>query len=240
MIDGKRVLALVPARGGSKRLPGKNLRDLGGKPLIAWSVMAALQAPQVDVAVVSTDSPAIRDAGIAAGAQAPFLRPAVLARDQTSSEDTALHALDFMEREAGHAYDVLVLIEPTSPLRARGDVAGVLQLLSARWAEADAVVGVGPIALEQPAVAKTRDASGLLQPWLLSTGGSLGKASEKAYFPYGGIYACKAQVLREQRSFYPARTLGYEVERWQHYEVDELEDFLCIEAIFRHRGGTLL
>lgn len=240
MIDGKRVLALIPARGGSKRLPGKNLRKLGGKPLIAWSVMAALLAPEVDMVVLSTDSEEIRAAALAAGAHAPFLRPPELAQDESSSEDTALHALEFMERETGEPYDVLVLLEPTSPLRARDDVGGALRMLVTHWTDADAVVGIGPITLQQPAIAKTRDDLGLLCPWVLSTGGSSAKAGERAYFPYGGFYACKAGVLRDFRSFYPPRTLGYEVERWQHYEVDELEDFLCVEAIFNHRGGILL
>lgn len=239
MIDGKRVLALVPARAGSKRLPGKNLRDLAGRPLLGWSVLAARGAPEVDAVVVSTDSAAIRDAGLAAGAQVPFLRPAELAGDASSSEDAALHALDFMERAGGQPYDVLVLVEPTSPLRARADLSGVLQMLSTHWVQADAVVTVGPIALQQPAIAKTRDAAGFLRPWVLSAGGTTAQAGEKAYFPYGGLYACKASVLRELRTFYPSRTMGYEVERWQHYEVDDLEDFLCIEAICRHRGGIL-
>lgn len=239
MIEGKRVLALIPARGGSKRLPGKNLRDLGGQPLIVWSIRAAQEAAAIDAVLVSTDSVDIRSAALVAGAQAPFLRPPELARDETSSEDTALHALNWIEQASGASYDVLVLVEPTSPLRARSDLDGVLAMLVANWDDADAVVAVGPIALEQPAVAKTRAPSGLLKPWVASTGGSLRQSEDKAYFPYGGMYACKTSVLRQERTFYPARTFGFEVGRWQHYEVDELEDFLCIEAIFRYRGGTL-
>lgn len=240
MLDGRRVLALIPARGGSKRLPGKNLRELGGKPLIAWSILAAQRAGEVDDLLVSTDSEAIRAAALQAGASAPFLRPAELAQDHSPSEDMALHALDWMERASGRPYELLVLVEPTSPLRGQGDLSGVLQMLSANWAQADAVVAVGAIALEQPALAQTRDPQGLLRPWLLGAGRQAAQAGAKAYFPYGGLYACKTAALRAARSFYPPRTLGYEVQRWQHYEIDEIEDFVCVEAIFKHRGGTLL
>ncbi|NHN39438.1 acylneuraminate cytidylyltransferase family protein [Pseudomaricurvus alcaniphilus] len=119
MIQGKSVLALIPARGGSKRLPGKNVRDLGGKPLIGWSIEAARNAEYVDRVMVSTD-----DAGIAAaaqqyGAEVPFMRPAALANDTASTNAVILHCLESL---APQQFDIVVVLQPTSPLRNAVDI----------------------------------------------------------------------------------------------------------------------
>lgn len=111
-----RILALIPARGGSKRLPGKNIRVLGGKPLIVWSIDVAKDIPEICDILVSTDDPAIAAVCAAAGALVPWLRPADLATDTASSVDVALHALDLYESEKG-AVDGLLLLQPTSPFR---------------------------------------------------------------------------------------------------------------------------
>jgi len=125
------VLALVPARGGSKGLPGKNLRGLGGHPLVAWAVAAGLQADGVGRVLVSTDDPAIRDAALAAGAEAPFLRPADLAADDTTDLPVFLHALDWLAAHEGYVPDVVVQLRPTSPLRPPGLVDAALATLVA-------------------------------------------------------------------------------------------------------------
>jgi CMP-N-acetylneuraminic acid synthetase len=230
-----KTLALILARGGSKRLPGKNIRPLAGKPLIAWSIEAALASPGVDDVVVSTDDEAIARAAREHGAQVPFLRPTALAADTSTSADAALHALDHLREQAGKTYDTVLLLEPTSPLRARKDLPAVLALLQDRWDATDAVVSVGRVQLEQPAVMKRFDADGFLHPWLDGSAGG----SAVAWFPYGVAYAVKAEVLQRLRTFYPPRVLGYTIERWQNYEVDDLFDFLCIEAILKHFGGNL-
>ena len=118
--DPATVLALVPARGGSKGLPGKNLRPLAGHPLVAWAVAAGRQAERVGRVLVSTDDPAIRDAAVAAGAEAPFLRPAALAADDTTDLPVVLHALDWLLEHEGYAPGVVVQLRPTSPLRPPG------------------------------------------------------------------------------------------------------------------------
>ena len=110
------VLGLIPARGGSKGLPGKNLMVLAGKPMIAWTIEAALAAHSIDDVVVTTDSAQIAAAARDAGADVPFMRPADLAADGTPMVDTVLHALDALEAQ-GQAYDVVALLQPTSPLR---------------------------------------------------------------------------------------------------------------------------
>ena len=116
MFDDRRVLALIPARGGSKGLPGKNVAPLGGRPLIAWTVAAARGSAFVDEVVVTTDDDAIAQAAVAAGARVPFRRPAALAADEARMGDVVAHALEALA--AGDApYGWLLLLQPTSPLR---------------------------------------------------------------------------------------------------------------------------
>ena len=230
-----RILGLILARGGSKRLPGKNLRPLAGKPLVAWSIEAALACPAIATTVVSTDSAEIAEVAVRYGARAPFLRPAALAQDASTSADAALHALDWLS-EHGEEYDAVMLLEPTSPLRAGADLPGVAQRLAERWDDADAVVTAGRVHLEQPQVMKCFGADGLLSPW---PGPAAPHAPETAWFPYGVAYAVKVSALRKWRSFYPPKVAGYALQRWQNYEVDDEFDFICIESVLRHFDGRL-
>lgn len=232
-----RILGLILARGGSKRLPGKNVRPLAGKPLVAWSVEAARACPAIHDVVVSTDDVAIADAARQAGARVPFLRPPALAADSSTSADAALHALAFLREQEGCSYDAVILLEPTSPLRASGDLPGVAELLARRWDDTDAVVTVGRVQLEQPAVMKRMDADGRLSPWVAPE--AAGGDPPTAWFPYGVAYAVKTEALERWRTFYPPRVLGYTIERWQNYEVDDLFDFLCVEAVMQHFKGRL-
>ena len=234
-----RILGLILARGGSKRLPGKNIRPLAGKPLIAWSIEASRACPAIAATVVSTDSEAIAEVARGAGAEVPFLRPAPLAQDRSTSADAALHALDHLRDVLGREYDAVVLLEPTSPLRARSDLAGVCERLVSRWDDTDAVVTVGRVQLEQPEVMKALGADGFLTPWLTPAAGEGGGPRPVAWFPYGVAYAVKVSAMRQWRSFYPPRVLGYTIERWQNYEVDDEFDFVCIEAIVNHFEGQL-
>lgn len=233
--EQRKILGLILARGGSKRLPGKNIRSLHGKPLIAWTVEAAAACKILTKLVLSTDSQEIADVARPYGVEIPFLRPHHLAADLSTSEDAVLHTLDFLRDHQGLAFDVVMLIEPTSPLRAGNDLTRVVQLMMDHWDETDAVIGVGRVQLEQPGVMKSMNGAGFLNP-LFSTDAGL---RNTAWFPYGGMYAIKVDTLREERSFYPPRLLGYEVQRWQNYEVDDEFDFLCVEAIIAHYQGKL-
>ncbi len=230
-----RILGLILARGGSKRLPGKNIRPLAGKPLLAWSVEAARACTEIADVVVSTDDEAIASVARAHGARVPFLRPPALAADTSTSADAALHALTFLREQEGASFDAVLLLEPTSPLRASTDLPGVARLLARRWDETDAVVTVGRVHLEQPGVMKRMDADGRLAPWV----GGRDAGDDPAWFPYGVAYAVKTEALERHRTFYPPRVLGYTIERWQNYEVDDLFDFLCVEAVMQHFKGTL-
>jgi N-acylneuraminate cytidylyltransferase len=126
-----RVLAVVPARGGSKGLPRKNILPLGGHPLIAWSIAAGLQAQTVSRVLCSTDDAEIAQVAARYGAEVPFLRPAELAMDDTLDLPVFQHALEWLEREHGWRADVVVQLRPTSPLRFLGQVDEAVRLLLA-------------------------------------------------------------------------------------------------------------
>jgi CMP-N,N'-diacetyllegionaminic acid synthase len=127
MTESLRILALIPARGGSKRLPGKNKRLLGGKPLICWSIQAAQGIPEICDILISTDDPETAEISKAAGVLVPWLRPKELASDTATSVDVALHALDWYEKEHGEI-DGLLLLQPTSPFRTVQSIEKALQI----------------------------------------------------------------------------------------------------------------
>ena len=122
-----RIMALIPARTGSKRLPGKNIRPLNGKPLILWSLDAVKDVAGISEIVISTDDPDISEICTNAGYQVPWLRPKELATDFTSSVDVALHAIEMSEK-SGNAVDALLLLQPTSPFRSISVIPSAIEL----------------------------------------------------------------------------------------------------------------
>lgn len=236
MIEGQRVLALVPARRGSKGLPLKNIRPLQGKPLLAWPIEAARASRHVDRVVISTDDAEFAAIAQAAGADAPFLRPAELANDTAPSIDFILHALDTLEA-AGDTYDYLVLLEPTSPLTEAEDIDAALEALVGKRAVADAIVGVTALVSTHPAFAVRLDAQGLMQPYAAPSFGQLPRRqdTEPLYSLDGSLYGSSVEAIRRERSFCHARTLSHVMPRWKSFEVDDLVDFICIEAILAQR-----
>ncbi len=226
----KRILGLIPARGGSKRLPGKNIRQLLGKPMIAWTIEQALKSTLVDKVVVSTDDEAIAQVSRQFGARVPFIRPKELALDNALSVDVAIHALDFL-RKHGEQYDYLALLEPTSPLRKPGDIdEGIVKLID--HPEADNLISLGAIHLEHPSLVKKLQGN-LVFPYTDMPQIDQSRETGKAYFPYGVIYLSKVESLYKRRNFYAGETLPLFIERWQNYEVDDEIDLFIIEIIMQ-------
>lgn len=236
MIGDKRVLALVPARAGSKGLPGKNVRPLQGKPLLAWPIEAARGSRYVDRVVISTDSTEFAELARAAGADVPFLRPDHLANDTAPSIGFVEHCLDTLEA-AGDTYHYIVLLEPTSPLTEAQDIDKALEALVAKERDADAIVGVTALASSHPAFAVRIDTDGLMQPYSSESFGQLPRRQdiEPLYSLDGSLYASTVEAIRRERGFCHRRTLPFVTPRWKSFEVDDLVDFICIEAILANR-----
>lgn len=234
MYHNKKFLAIIPARGGSKGLPGKNIRSLNGKPLIAWSIHAAQKSRYLDRTVISTDSDEIASVARQWGADVPFLRPAALATDTASSIDVILHVLDALAAQ-GETYDYVVLLEPTSPLRTAADIdAAIEQLLSNSSAEA--IVSVAKAEASHPQFHVKIGAAGFLEPYL---GGEIKHVPRQkiadAYFPEGTIYISSVSALRSKCAFYHDKTLPYVVQRYQQLEIDEEMDLVCAEALMKYK-----
>jgi CMP-N,N'-diacetyllegionaminic acid synthase len=202
-----RVLGIVPARGGSKGIPGKNVRPLGGKPLLVHTAEAALAARLLSRVVLTTDDEKIAEVGRACGLEVPFLRPAELAMDDTPTLPVLQHAVTELEKQ-GDSFDAVCLLQPTSPFRRAGDIDGCIELLETGL---DAVVSVLPVPPEHnPHWVWFRDGDGLLR---LSTGEDqpIPRRQElpPAFHRDGSVYVTRRDVLMEGNSLYGKRLGGF-------------------------------
>ncbi len=198
-----RILALILARGGSKRLPGKNIRLLGGRPLIGWSIDTGKLIPEVCDILVSTDDPKIQDVAKGLGAYTPWLRPKELSADNSSSVDAALHALDWYESKHG-VVDGLLLLQPTSPFRRIEKIKEGVELFSTH--KCDSVLGVSPTHAH-PKWTFTIE-NNILSPFLSDHGlNTRSQDLESAYIVNGSFYLISPDALRQEKSFFIEGTL---------------------------------
>jgi len=234
MYKGKNILGLIPARGGSKGLPKKNIKPLLGKPLIAWTIEQALASKYLDRVVVSTDDKEIAEISKKYGVEIPFIRPKELARDDSTTSDVILHALKWF-KDAEEKYDYLALLEPSSPLREKNDIDNGIMKLIDNENRADSLVSVGEIALEHPFISKRISEKGYVKPFYEVPNNKIGRRQDlsKAYFPYGVLYLSKVSAIKKYKTFYQKKTMPMFIKRWQNYEIDDMWDFVCIETILR-------
>lgn len=239
MYKGKSILAVIPARGGSKGLPGKNIKKLCGKPLIAWSIEQAKNSKYLDKIIVSTDDKNIAEVAKEHGAEVPFLRPSELAKDGTPIIDALIHLFNYLKEQKLN-YDILGLLEPTSPLRKKGDVDNAVKILVDNYERADSVISLGEVHLENPYVMKVVENDYLKK--LIPDSNNIIRRQDypKTYFPYGVFYGVKVKALLSYKTFYTDRSIPYFIERWQNYELDDIFDFLCIESIMKEKMEKFL
>lgn len=235
MIGVSKVLALIPARAGSKGLPGKNIRPLHGKPLLAWPIAAAKESRYVDKVVVSTDSAEFADIALAYGAEIPVLRPSELATDSSASSDAVIHMLDYLA-DKGELFDYLLLLEPTSPLTEASDIDSALKSLHANRQNCDALVSVSELVTTHPAFTVNLDELGRIQPFTSVDFTRLPRRQDidRLYTLDGSLYISVVDRYRDILSFCHDRTLSHVMPAYKAHEVDSLIDFICIEAILSH------
>jgi len=239
VIEGLKIIAIIPARGGSKGLPGKNIKPLLGKPLLAWTIEQAKASRYIDEIFVSTDSPEIASVATAFGIEVPDLRPPYLSTDASSTMDVVAYIIDRFE-SGKKKFDYILLLEPTSPIRKVSDIDNAIELLFQN-PSADGVISLGEVHMEHPAIVKKVDKNNKIVPYVVNAQEIYQRQqADKAYFPYGVVYMIKTSVFKEKHSFYTDNVWPFYIERWQCYEVDDIFDFYCIEAIFKHYlGGEL-
>jgi CMP-N,N'-diacetyllegionaminic acid synthase len=231
-----RVLAIVPARLGSKGIPRKNIRLLAGKPLLEYTAEAAGRATKITRAILSTEDEEIAAVGRRCGLEVPFLRPTELASDETPSLRVIQHAVEWLETR-GDSYEAICLLEPTSPLRRADTIDSCLTLLEE--SSADAVVTVIPVPGHfNPHWAYFRCEDGTLR---LSTGEnepiSRRQDLPTAYCRDGSVYATRRDVIMKQNSMYGRRLVGYVVEGRASVNIDTLDDWKLAESLLRSGNG---
>lgn len=230
MIDDLSVLALITARGGSKGIPRKNVKPLDGRPMIDYSIQAGLQSKYVDSVVVTTDDEEIASVSRACGASVPFMRPAELASDTSKSVDAVIHARDALQ-DMGLSYDVLVLLQPTSPLRTAADIDAALELFVEKG-RMD-LVAVVPVE-ETPIHMHTMDEDGVLHP-IMDVNGTIRRQDMPSFYRVNGaIYINNAAELTLETSFND-NPLGFVMSREHSIDIDELEDFERAERALESR-----
>jgi CMP-N,N'-diacetyllegionaminic acid synthase len=229
-----RILAIIPARGGSKGIPKKNIKPLLGRPLIIWTIEQAQKSECISRVFVSTEDKEIAALAEHNGVEIPFLRPAEFAQDNSPTSEAIIHALDMFEKR-GEYYDIVIILEPTSPLRKKDDIDKAIMAFLENSSDSEALVSVGEVQLENPYVMK-RIKDNRVIPFLEDDQKFYQRQQlPTIYFPYGVIYLSTVPAFRRCGTFYQKTTLPYKIERWQNYEIDDLYDFYCVEAVLRNK-----
>jgi CMP-N,N'-diacetyllegionaminic acid synthase len=234
MIKESSVLAVIPARGGSKGLPRKNILDLAGKPLIAWTVEAAGSSSYIDRLILSSDDTEIAQVAKQWGCDVPFMRPAALAGDQSTSIDVALHALD----SVAERYDYIVWLQPTTPLRLGLDIDAAIKICEEKSAPSCvSVVDAG----KSPYWMYSIEGGGALQP-IMSRDLSSCQRQElpTAYTLNGAVYVTRTDWLREYGKFMNGGTYSHIMPPERSVDIDSELDFKIAGMLLLERNLAAL
>ena len=228
MIDGLKILALIPARAGSKGIKNKNIVDLAGKPLIAYSIEAAKESRYIDKIVVSTDGIEIAGTAKQYGASVPFLRPEELAKDTSKTIDAVLHCIDTLNQKGEH-YDVLCLLQPTEPMRTTEDIDRAIE----RFIENDKA-GLASISEvdDHPILVRSVDENGRMKS-LLHVNSTCRRQDMPQYYRINGaIYINLVTELSPDTSFND-NPIPYIMDKRHSIDIDDMDDLLRVELYIR-------
>jgi len=231
----RETIGIIAARGGSKAIPRKNIKLLAGKPLIAWTIEAALQCKGLSRIIVSTDDSEIAGVARQWGAEVPFMRPADLARDDSSSISVVQHALHWMEENEGFSPGYVTLLQPTSPFRTAEDIHQSIELAKKR--RAAAVVSVCE-AEPHPYLCKRVSADGTMANFIATDIVYLRRQEmPPAYALNGAIYLCPGETLVQVKTFFPEGTIAYVMPKERSLDVDTAWDWRLAELIMKELHG---
>jgi CMP-N,N'-diacetyllegionaminic acid synthase len=221
------VLGIVPARGGSKSIPRKNVRSMAGKPLLEYTARAALSASSLSLVLLSTDDPQIAAIGKAAGLEAPFLRPAELSLDSTPMVQVVLHAIEWVQAH-GLNFEAVCVLQPTSPLRSPATIDRCVGLL---WAhDTDSVISVRPVPPEyNPHWVYFQSSAGLLVPSIDGPEICCRQELPPACHPDGSVFVTRTQVVMRDHSLRGKRTFGAISPKEEAFDLDTDEQWRELE-----------
>lgn len=230
-----RVLGLIPARGGSKGVPRKNIRLLCGKPLLQYTAEAAKVAHHLSRVILSTEDEEIAEAGRRCGIEVPFMRPAQLARDDTAMIQVVQHAVRFLEA-VGDCFDAICLLQPTTPLRRSEDIDGAIALLDRTGA--DSVISYVDVGEKHPARMKKIRPDGRVidPPFGEEYEGQRRQDLRKFYLREGSIYLSRRDVIMDQNSFKGRDCRAWIIPQERACNIDTPFDLFLAEQMLRYRG----
>lgn len=224
-MEGK-FLYIIPARGGSKGVPRKNIKFLAGKPLIAWTIEEAKKSKFADRIILTSEDAEIIEVAKRYGCEVPFIRPKELAKDDTSGIDTVLHALNHCP-----GYEYVVLLQPTSPLRTVGDIDSCIQFLLDNNAEACVTVKEVD---ESPYWMYNKNDQGQLTN-LIQQDSPITRRQElpSVYMLNGAVYVASVKFLKQNKSFLAEETRGYVMPNERSFDIDTEMDFWICEELLK-------
>ena len=214
------MIAIIPARGGSKGLPGKNIKEMCGKPLIAYTIEVALKSKSIDHVILSTDDEEIATVAKKYGAEVPFMRPAELASDTAMAVDNYIYTIGRLEKEWNTKIDSFVVLQPTSPLRIAEDVDGAVELFNTR--KADSVVTY------------VKEAHPVFWHKKIDENNNR-QALPTTYYPNGAVYVFSTEMIR-QKKYYTDKSYAYIMPRERSVDIDFIDDFKYAEFLMVSRN----
>lgn len=232
MFNDHRIIAIIPARSGSKGLPDKNIRILNGKPLIAYSIVAAQESGIFDEIFLSTDSQEYANMAIQYGAKVPFLRSDKLATDTASTWDCVKEALEQYET-IGKKFDIFVLLQPTSPLRTPQDIVAAVEKVMLK--NADAVVSVSEAdhsPLWYNTLPESKSLNGFLRPEIFT---KTRQELPTYYRINGAVYVVKTEYFARSQNIYDCNSFAYIMPRENSVDIDTLLDFSIAEHLLMQK-----
>lgn len=235
MIGNYRVVAVVPARGGSKGLPGKNIKPLMGKPVIAYTIEQAKQSKHIDRIIVSTEDFEIAEVSKEYGAEIPFMRPAELSRDNSSTIDVLLHAIDWLEKEDNYFFEILVLLHVTTPLRDVEDIEGCINLLVDK--NAGSVFSVTE-AHRNPYFNMVEMKNNQVR--LVKKGNYVSRQMAPEVFDMNSsIYVWWKDIFKKKRSVILKNSCIYVMPKVRSVDIDDSFDFKVAEMLLSSKDGNV-
>lgn len=224
------MIAIIPARGGSKGLPGKNLKLLNGKPLIVHTIEVALASKKISKVIVSTEDEEIARIAISAGAEVPFMRPLYLASDESLAIDTYIYTLERLKTDFSLNIESVVILQPTSPLRLVNDIDGAIDLFFEK--KADSVISytkeAHPISWHKHIDYDNKLIS-IFEDKLLNR-----QDTKETFYPNGAVYVFQYSFLKE-RNYYSDKSYAFIMPREHSIDIDYIEDFEYAEYLLRKR-----
>ena len=228
----KHVLGLITARGGSKGIPQKNIRKVAGKPLIAWTIEAAINS-KLDRVVVSTDDQEIAEVSRSWGAEVPFMRPKELAQDDSPHMDVIYHAIQWLSEHEDYHPEYILLVQPTTPLRITKDIDGAINMVIEKVADSVVSVSKSPI---HPYLTKRINVDGRLEDFVSKPKGYLRRQDlPPAYALNGAIYLAHREVLLQKETWYTDCTYAYIMPPERSLDIDTPWDLQLADLILRDK-----